>query len=82
MSTFKPDENSTISSAWMFFSPYTRAIPSPILNTRPVSSKSALGADPKIRSSRIEEISAPRLGAERWILRAATETAGKAAAAT
>lgn len=32
-----------------------------MLNTRPVSSKSAFGAAPKILSSKIELISAPRL---------------------
>ncbi len=39
--TFRPEENSTISSAWTFLSPYTRAIPSPMDSTRPVSSRSA-----------------------------------------
>ena len=42
----------------MFLRPYTRAIPSPIDNTRPVSSSSAFGADPKILCSNIEETSA------------------------
>lgn len=56
--TLRPLENSTISSACMFLRPYTRAIPSPIDNTRPVSSNSAFGADPKILCSNIEETSA------------------------
>ena len=42
----------------MFLSPYTRAIPSPMDNTLPVSSSSAFGADPKILCSKIEETSA------------------------
>ncbi len=33
-------------------------MPSPMLKTRPVSSKLALGAEPKILSSKMEEISA------------------------
>jgi hypothetical protein len=66
----------------MFLRPYTRAIPSPILSTRPVSSRSAFGADPKMRSSRIEEISAPRLFGVTWSFRAATDVAGKATPAT
>ena len=56
--TLRPLENSTISSAWIFLRPYTRAIPSPIDSTRPVSSSSAFGADPKILCSSIEETSA------------------------
>lgn len=56
--TLRPLENSTISSAWIFLRPYTRAIPSPIDSTRPVSSSSAFGADPKILCSNIEETSA------------------------
>ena len=60
--TLRPLENSTISSACMFFSPYTRAIPSPIDSTFPVSSSSAPAACvPKILSSRIEDISAAPL---------------------
>ena len=55
---FSPELNSTISSAWMFLRPYTRAIPSPIDNTRPVSSRLAFGAEPRILSSKMEEISA------------------------
>lgn len=57
--TLSPLENSTISSAWMFLRPYTRAIPSPIDSTRPVSSRLACGAWPRIRSSKMEETSAP-----------------------
>merc|ERR1719419_151893 len=55
---FRPELNSTISSAWMFFRPYTRAIPSPMLRTRPVSSRFDLGAAPRMRSSKMDEISA------------------------
>merc|ERR1719295_932870 len=55
---FKPELNSTISSAWMFFRPYTRAIPSPMLRTRPVSSRFDFGAAPRMRSSKMDEISA------------------------
>lgn len=47
-----------------------------MLNTRPVSSKSAFGADPSMRSSKMELISAPRCGHDTWILRLATATAG------
>ena len=53
-----------------------------MLNTRPVSSKSALGAAPKILSSKIAEISAPRAGVEMWNLRAAMDVAGSAARQT
>lgn len=56
--TFNPDENSTISSAWTFFKPYTRAMPSPMESTRPVSWSSADVSAPRIRSSRIEDTSA------------------------
>ena len=56
--TLRPLENSTISSAWIFLRPYTRAIPSPIDSTRPVSSRSVDDALPKIRSSKIDETSA------------------------
>lgn len=49
-----------------------------MLNTRPVSSKSAFGAAPKMRSSKMLEISAPRWLAETWNLRAAREAAGYA----
>lgn len=56
--TFNPDENSTISSAWTFFRPYTRAMPSPMESTRPVSCSSADVSAPRIRSSRMEDTSA------------------------
>ena len=56
--TFSPLENSTISSAWMFLRPYTRAMPSPMLRTRPVSSSSAFSENPKMRCSRMEDTSA------------------------
>lgn len=56
--TFRPEENSTISSAWTFLSPYTLAIPSPIDSTRPVSSRSAEVSAPRIFSSRMEDTSA------------------------
>lgn len=74
--TFNPEENSTISSAWMFLRPYTRAIPSPMLSTRPVSSKSAFGAAPIILSSRIEEISAALWVHDTCNFLDATDTAG------
>lgn len=79
VSTLRPEENSTISSAWMFFKPCTRAIPSPMLNTLPVSSKSALGAAPNRRSSNMVETTVVLFGVPTWILRLATDTAGKAA---
>mmetsp|Transcript_16458 Transcript_16458/g.56036 ORF Transcript_16458/g.56036 Transcript_16458/m.56036 type:complete len:247 (-) Transcript_16458:191-931(-) len=37
---FTPEANSTISPAWILFRPNTRAIPSPTLSTRPISSTS------------------------------------------
>ena len=59
--TLSPLENSTISSACMFFKPYTRAIPSPILSTRPVSSISVLSPKPRILCSMILDTSALEL---------------------
>ncbi|KAG7254902.1 hypothetical protein CRUP_035361, partial [Coryphaenoides rupestris] len=56
--TFRPEENSTISSACTFLRPYTLAMPSPMDNTRPVSSRSALVSAPRIFSSRRDDISA------------------------
>lgn len=52
-----------------------------MLNTRPVSSKSAFGAEPKIRSSKMDEISAARLHDDTCNLRAANEAAGNEALA-
>lgn len=51
-----------------------------MLSTRPVSSRSAFGALPRIRSSKIELISAPpaRLDVETWKLREPTIAAGAA----
>uniref|UniRef100_A0A6B0VAQ7 Putative secreted protein n=1 Tax=Ixodes ricinus TaxID=34613 RepID=A0A6B0VAQ7_IXORI len=54
----RPLENSTISSAWMFFRPYTRAIPSPMERTRPVSSRLEVVVWPRMRSSKMDETSA------------------------
>uniref|UniRef100_A0A147BVL5 Putative conserved secreted protein n=1 Tax=Ixodes ricinus TaxID=34613 RepID=A0A147BVL5_IXORI len=54
----RPLENSTISSAWMFFRPYTRAIPSPMDRTRPVSSRLEVVVWPRMRSSKMDETSA------------------------
>ena len=54
----RPLENSTISSAWMFLRPYTRAIPSPMVRTRPVSSSWAFSENPMILCSRMDDTSA------------------------
>lgn len=56
--TFNPLLNSTISSAWMLRRPWTRAIPSPMVSTLPVSVKSCEGAVPRILCSNIDGNSA------------------------
>ena len=68
-----PESNSTISPACTFCSPCTRAMPSPIASTLPISSMSTLNGSPMIFEVMIDESSAadgaPFLAAGAGVLR-------------
>ncbi len=71
---FEPSSNSTISPAWTWSRPYTRATPSPTESTCPTSATSASVPKLAISFFRMAEISAARISIKQlpsWRFRAA-----------